>query len=72
MFSWRHPCWWIAAEPEFQIDVASSDKTSYALRFQAGLQLGRRFALLAGVGKSLGGTDELFDDEVTIALRFFP
>ena len=72
MFSWNHPRWWIAAEPEMVVDFDGPDETSYALRFQAGLQLSRRFAVLAGVGKTLGGSRELFDEEALVALRFLP
>ena len=72
IFSWNHPRWWIAAEPEMVVDFDGSDETSYALRFQAGLQLSRRFAVLAGVGSTLGGSRELFDEEALVALRFLP
>lgn len=72
LFSWNHPRWWIAAEPEVVVDFDGADTTSYALRFQAGVQLGRRFALLAGVGTSLGGSEELFDEEALIGVRFLP
>ena len=54
------------------VDFAGSDKTSYALRFQAGWQLSRRFAVLAGVGSTLGGSREQFDEEAVVALRFLP
>lgn len=72
MFSWSHPRWWIAAEPEAVVDFAMGGTTSYALRFQAGVQLSRKFAVLAGVGTTLGGSRELFDEEARIGLRFLP
>ena len=72
LFSWNRPHWWIAAEPEVIVDFDGDDATSYALRFQAGVQLSRKFALLAGLGTTLGGSSERFDNEALLSLRFLP